>query len=113
MSEPLPTPAPLDLDAIERALATRDVLWWTGAGNIHDARSVVVDLVAEVRRLGNALRASEQRHAADSEVWTEERDRLRVAIRAVLDDAESRPGGWGPDVTALAALRAALGEVTE
>ena len=35
--------------------------------------------------------------------------RLRTAIQAVLDDAESQhPGGWGPDVTTVAFLRAAL-----
>jgi len=41
---------------------------------------------------------------ADSEVA-----RLRAAIQAVLDDAESQhPGGWGPDVTTVGILRAAL-----
>ena len=35
--------------------------------------------------------------------------RLRAAIQAVLDDAESQhPGGWGPDVTTVGILRAAL-----
>ena len=35
--------------------------------------------------------------------------RLRAAIQAVLDDAESQhPGGWGPDVTTVAILRTAL-----
>ena len=35
--------------------------------------------------------------------------RLRTAIQAVLDDAESQhPGGWGPDVTTVEFLRAAL-----
>ena len=35
--------------------------------------------------------------------------RLRAAIQAVLDDAESQhPGGWGPDVTTVEFLRAAL-----
>ena len=28
-------------------------------------------------------------------------------IRKVLDDEESRPGGWGPDVTCVAYLEAA------
>ena len=37
-------------------------------------------------------------------------ERQEVAIRRVLDDAESRPGGWGPDVTGVAILRAALEE---
>jgi len=40
-------------------------------------------------------------------------ERLRAAIRLVLDDAESQhPGGWGPDVTTVAFLRAALEEPT-
>ena len=35
--------------------------------------------------------------------------RLRAAIQAVLDDAESQhPGGWGPDVTTVGILHAAL-----
>ena len=39
----------------------------------------------------------------------QEIERLRAAIRTVLDDAESQhPGGWGPDVTMVAVLRAAL-----
>lgn len=33
---------------------------------------------------------------------------LRLAIRQVLDDEESRPGAWGPDVTCVAVLRKAL-----
>lgn len=34
---------------------------------------------------------------------------LEAAIRRVLEDEESRPGGWGPDVTMVAVLRDALG----
>ena len=37
--------------------------------------------------------------------------RLREVIEAVLTDAESQhPGGWGPDVTTVAFLRAALAD---
>ena len=40
--------------------------------------------------------------------------RLRAAIQAVLDDAESQhPGGWGPDVTTVAFLRAAVLAIIE
>lgn len=37
-----------------------------------------------------------------------DRERLRDAIQRVLDDEESRPGGWGPDVTCVSILREAL-----
>ena len=40
----------------------------------------------------------------------DEREKLRESIRQVLEDEESRPGGWGPDVTCAEILRAALGE---
>lgn len=33
---------------------------------------------------------------------------LRLAIRDVIEDEESQPGGWGPDVTCLARLKSAL-----
>lgn len=35
---------------------------------------------------------------------------LEDAIQAVLNDSESQEGGWGPDVTMLERLRAALVE---
>jgi len=38
---------------------------------------------------------------------------LRKAIQTVLDDEESRPGGWGPDVTMVAVLRTALDRLSE
>jgi hypothetical protein len=33
---------------------------------------------------------------------------LREAVQEVLDDEESRPGGWGPDVTMVAVLQEAM-----
>lgn len=33
---------------------------------------------------------------------------LRLAIRDALEDEESRPGGWGPDISMVGVLRRAL-----
>lgn len=33
---------------------------------------------------------------------------LRAAVQEVLDDEESGPGGWGPDVTTVFTLKAAM-----
>ena len=35
-------------------------------------------------------------------------ERLRKAIQTVLDDNETGAGGWGPDITMAAILKAAL-----
>lgn len=35
-------------------------------------------------------------------------ERLRKAIQTVLDDDETGAGGWGPDITMAAILKAAL-----
>ncbi len=60
----------------EQTLATLEALGQT-------TRSPSVRLLCkEVRRLQAALIRSEQAHAADSEVWTEERDRLRAVYDA-------------------------------
>lgn len=34
--------------------------------------------------------------------------KLELAIQQVLDDEESRPGAWGPDVTCVGILQQAL-----
>ena len=57
-----------------------------------------------VPRVATADWTGSTKGADDAEVA-----RLRAAIQAVLDDAESQhPGGWGPDVTTVAILRTAL-----
>jgi Flp pilus assembly CpaE family ATPase len=35
-------------------------------------------------------------------------ERLRKAIQTVLDDDETGAGGWGPDITMAAVLKAAM-----
>ncbi len=69
-----------------------------------------------VRRRGSRMmraeeaeesRMLERDRAEELEDLRAENKRLRAAIRQVLADAESRPGGWGPDVTCVAILQAA------
>lgn len=38
---------------------------------------------------------------------------LMAAVEQVLDDSESRPGGWGPDVTCVGILQDALTPMEE
>ena len=42
-----------------------------------------------------------------------ERGELIRAITQVLEDDESRPGGWGPDVTCVGILRDVLAKLKE
>ncbi len=50
----------------------------------------------------------QSRLASEVERLRRENGRLRAAIQTVLDDNETGAGGWGPDVTMAAVLRAAL-----
>jgi hypothetical protein len=67
------------------------------AQEIGRLRDVEAEYQTLVRMQGEQIHAQAARLAA-----------VEQAIRRVLDDAESRPGAWGPDVTCVAILRAAL-----
>ena len=51
--------------------------------------------------------------ASERDQLKAEIERLRQAIQTTLDDSESQPGGWGPDITMQAVLRKALEDTKE
>lgn len=74
----------------------------------YDPETHVMDLQADLRKLeGKLNQVSQELYAAELTV-----KRLRAVIQEVVDDDESREDGtgWGPDVTCLLKLKAALRE---
>lgn len=66
-----------------------------------------IDPDAEAARLAEERKRATEAAAAQSGAAAK-LAALRAAVQAVLDDEESRPGGWGPDITMVGVLREAM-----
>lgn len=86
---------------------------WRMEGERHQMPCIYGSLCpyCEVERLRADIKFAKEvrdEHIDLARVCNEEVEKLRSAIKTVLADEESREGGWGPDVTMVYVLRAAL-----